>query len=40
MVEINLEQTNLTLPIADFIIQAKAGGALPKIVDAIKALAI
>ena len=40
MVEIKLEQTNLTLAVGDFIIQAKAAGVLPKIVNAIKAQAI
>ena len=39
VIEINPEQTDLTLQTADFIIQAKAGEAIPQIVDAIKAVA-
>jgi hypothetical protein len=39
VIEINPERTDLTGPIADFIIQEKAGVAIPQIVGAIKAMA-
>ncbi len=39
VIEINPEHTDLTGPISDFIIQGKAGVAIPQIVAAIKAMA-
>jgi len=39
VIEINPEHTDLTGPISDFIIQEKAGVAIPRIVTAIKAMA-
>jgi NAD-dependent deacetylase len=39
VIEINPERTDLTDWLADFIIQEKAGTAIPQIVAAIKAMA-
>ena len=39
VIEINPERTDLTDRLADFIIQEKAGIAIPQIIAAIKALA-
>ena len=39
VIEINPERTDLTDRLADFIIQEKAGTAIPQIVAAIKAMA-
>ena len=39
VIEINPEPTDLTGPISDFIIQEKAGVAIPQIIAVIKAMA-
>jgi hypothetical protein len=39
VIEINLEPTDLTSEVSDFLIQEKAGVAIPQIIAAIRAMA-